>query len=718
MHSAAEILALTLLAIGLIVALARVCGRLARRFRQPAVVGEILAGVALGPSLLGAISVGGTTLDEALFPAPVRSQLQALATLGLVIFMFVIGLELDLAGVRAQGRRSVLISVSSVALPLLLGALLSTVLYDRHGGGSSAAAFGLFIGVAMSVTAFPVLARILAERGMHRTSVGALALATAAVDDVLAWSLLAVAVTLSGTAGGIATTVIGSVLFVAITLLLVRRGAALLVDRYRRAGWLTPDIFAAVLVGLILSAYATDKIGIHFIFGAFAFGAIFPRKGAADFVADLLARLEDLSVLVLLPVFFVITGLSIDIRGLDASSLLLIPVVIAVACAGKFISAFATARSLGMGTRRAGVLGVLLNARGLTELIVLNVGFSIGVLDQQLLTVFVIMAIVTTMMTEPLLRWVYPARMVERDIAEAELAGSGEAPTTRVLVALRGTPGDTQAVRVAADLAAEPGRDGHGERGQVLLCRVAGAERPGAELGSGLSVELATLADAVQEGEPLARLVEERGAVAKVITRMTGDAVATWCQQARLHAVDAVLIAGDGPGGSDEVDALLDTCPRRVVVSWPAPADHARSVWLAADGAACPPAVIEVAVRLAVNRGQPLLVGPADHAPTGRAPGWVRRLPTALVQYRTARDADGGLREAALVVRPHAGPPEERPGRSAVWIRPASDELEDTLERYLERLTPIGGDPPAAVAASRPPDPEPGDQSRHRGSAR
>ncbi|MDQ1634871.1 MAG: hypothetical protein QOJ32_1680, partial [Frankiaceae bacterium] len=273
------------LAIVFIVVLARLLAAGFRKIKQPPVIGEILAGLLLGASLLGQFHYDGNKpLTQALFPTAVVPILKVLANLGLVIYMFIVGLELDTKLIRGNEKRAGAISVSSVALPFVGGILLGLWLYQDHKQGGLAAGqtvdklpFVLFIGASMCVTAFPVLARILTDRGMQRTPLGVIALACAAIDDVIAWSLLAVVSAIAGLSGDPLWEVLAfSVLYVVVMFTVVRRLLGYVVGMYRRAGRLTPDVLSILLVGLILSAWVTDRIGIHFIFGAFVFGVAVP----------------------------------------------------------------------------------------------------------------------------------------------------------------------------------------------------------------------------------------------------------------------------------------------------------------------------------------------------------------------------------------------------------------------------------------------------------
>ncbi|MFC8360797.1 cation:proton antiporter [Streptomyces griseorubiginosus] len=399
-----------LIGLALILAAAFVCARIARRVGQPAVMGEIIAGIALGPSLLGLLP-GNVT--NALFPADARPLLQALAQLGLVLFMFGVGYELDLFRLRGAGRQVIAISLSSVTLPFALGSTLALLLYPWYDKSqlstSGVLAPALFLGAAMAITAFPVLARIIAERGMQRTRIGALAVTCAAIEDVIAWCVLAVIVVIA-TAGGTGPLVrmlLESGAFLLVILYVVRPGLRWLMGAKRR--WVASNylIHAVLVSGLLLSAWATNEIGLHAVFGGFAFGAVVPREEIDARAPEVAERIEQTS-LFLLPVFFTVTGLSVNIGGLGGQGVVVVVAVILVACAGKFAGATVSARLSGATWPESATLGVLLNARGLTELVILNVGLELGVLDNKMFTAMVIMALVTTFMTGPLLRRLRP----------------------------------------------------------------------------------------------------------------------------------------------------------------------------------------------------------------------------------------------------------------------------------------------------------------------
>ncbi|SNR59198.1 cation:proton antiporter [Actinomadura mexicana] len=401
-----DLLVATVMAdIAVVLVAGAVLGRLVRRFRQPAVIGEIIAGIALGPSLLGRLP-GDPTAH--IFPAEARPYLLAIAQVGLLVFMFGVGWEFDGRLLDGRRRAAGAVSVGSIALAFGLGVALAALLYPDHrtvaGRDTSFTAFALFMGVAMSITAFPVLARILTEHRMMGTRVGALALAGAAVDDVLAWCLLALIaalVTADGASGQLVQIGILAAVYVGIMALLVRPVLAYVTRR-----WVTdrvPPMYVLMLVaGLFLSSYATTWIGVHAIFGAFAFGVVMPRA-PLDVLAEGVRRPFDGISTVLLPVLFIVTGLNVDIGSLSGRGLIELAAIILVACAGKMVGATVPGRLTGMSWREAGTLGVLMNTRGLTELIILNVGVNLGVLDGRMFTMMVLMALVTTALAGPLL---------------------------------------------------------------------------------------------------------------------------------------------------------------------------------------------------------------------------------------------------------------------------------------------------------------------------
>lgn len=400
----------------LIVLMARLLGALARRLGQPAVIGEVLAGVFVLPLLVNNGIGGG------LFPADIRVNLTALANLGVALFMFVVGMELDGRLLRGKGRTAVAVSMSCIALPLILGTLLALYLARAH-APQQRLGFIVFIAVALSITAFPVLARILADRGMQRTPVGGLALTAAAVNDVLAWLLLAMAVALTGDGTSKQWLVLFILPYLAVMIWVVK---PLLRRVHLRGGRLTSGTLAAIVAGLLLSAAVTELIGLHLIFGAFMFGVMMPRKTATGGVTDQIHdRIAELNSVLLLPIFFIVAGLKVDLSAFSTAGLGELAVILTAAICGKFIGAYAAARLSGVPSRRAAALGTLMNARGLTELIVLSIGLELGLLDARLYTLMVVMAIVTTAMAGPLLSLIYPQRFIAEDSIEPSAGTPG-----------------------------------------------------------------------------------------------------------------------------------------------------------------------------------------------------------------------------------------------------------------------------------------------------
>ncbi len=374
---------------------ARAAGALFRRIHQPPVIGEVVAGIALGPSLLGSWSNG-------LFPLETRPLLQILASLGLAVFMFLVGLEMDIAHLGGKQRRRIsgAVALLGTAVPFGLGVVLASTLHPTHGAGDFLP-FALFIGAAMSTTAFPVLARILQERKLYDTPLGVLTMASAAGDDVLTWATLAVVVAMVAATGAwtLPYILVLSVGFVVLMVLAVRPALA----RYRDRSMGTSEL-TLVVAGLLAAAFVTSTIGIHEIFGPFILGAVFPRGPLADAVGD---RLRSVAA-ILLPVFFVTTGLNVDVGGVGMEGLWHLTLILVVACAGKLIGAGAGARIQGLAARESLALGVLMNTRGLTELVVLNIGRDLGVLEGPLFTLLVIMAVLTTVVTAPALQVIKP----------------------------------------------------------------------------------------------------------------------------------------------------------------------------------------------------------------------------------------------------------------------------------------------------------------------
>jgi Kef-type K+ transport system membrane component KefB len=399
-----------LLQVGVILVTARVVGWLFKRIHQPQVMGEMVAGIMLGPSLLGWLA---PNLSAALFPPASLGFLNALSQIGLLLFMFLIGLELDPQILRGRGQTVLVTSTASIAVPFVLGAALALYLYPRFSDGSvNFTDFALFIGTSLSITAFPVLARILAERNLTRSQVGSLAIACAAANDVTGWCILAGVVLLvraSASARPLWVTLLGSGFYVGIMFLGVRRALTKLDAIFQRQGTISRGLLAFILLLVLASAGITEWLGIHALFGAFLVGAIMPKKAA--FVQAIAGKLEDLTVVLLLPLFFAFTGLRTSVGLVNGAAMwITCGLIIAVAIAGKFGGSTIAARLSGVPWREATTLGILMNTRGLMELILLNIGLDIGVISPALFTMLVLMALVTTFMTAPILEWVYFGR--------------------------------------------------------------------------------------------------------------------------------------------------------------------------------------------------------------------------------------------------------------------------------------------------------------------
>ncbi|MBY8876844.1 cation:proton antiporter domain-containing protein [Actinacidiphila acidipaludis] len=403
-----------------------VLAALCKRVRQPAVIGEILAGIALGPSLLGRLP---GDLPHRLFPADVRPLLSAVSQVALMLFMFMIGWEFEKRLIRPHRGMAAAVSLGSVGLAFGLGVAVSTLLYPHHdrvaGHHVPFLTFATFMGAAMSVTAFPVLARILADNRITHTRVGSLALASAAVDDLLAWCMLAYVSALAASGGSreLLQVLSLSAVYVAAMFLLVRPALAWLVARLGARGqW--RDLLVVLAAGTFLSGYATTWIGIHSIFGAFLFGIVMPREPAMQLAEHLRKPLDNVST-VLLPVFFIITGLGVDIAGLHTRQWLELAAILVVACGGKLLGAMVPARILGLGRLESRALGLLMNTRGLTELIILDTAVQLGILDGQMFTMMVVMALVTTALAGPLL----PRAAVLMELTHVEVPVPGLAAT-------------------------------------------------------------------------------------------------------------------------------------------------------------------------------------------------------------------------------------------------------------------------------------------------
>lgn len=405
-------LAILLAQIITIIIVARVFGWVFRKIGQPSVIGEIIAGIFLGPSLLGMYF---PEFSMALFPVQSLGNLSFLSQIGLILFMFVIGMELDLKVLKNKANEAVVISHASIVIPFALGIGLAFYVYQTFAPvGVPFLSFSLFMGIAMSITAFPVLARIVQERGIHKTRLGAIVITCAAADDITAWCLLAVVIAIvKAGAFESALYVIGlSVLYVLIMLFIVKPFLKKVGDLYSKSENLSKPVVAIFFLTLILSSYATNIIGIHALFGAFMTGVIMPD--ISKFRSIFIEKVEDVSVILLLPLFFVFTGLRTQIGLINDPYMWQVTgFIILVAVVGKFFGSALAAKFVGQSWKDSLTIGALMNTRGLMELVVLNIGLDLKVLTPQVFTMMVIMALVTTFMTGPaldLINWAFKSK--------------------------------------------------------------------------------------------------------------------------------------------------------------------------------------------------------------------------------------------------------------------------------------------------------------------
>lgn len=467
-HNLTHPLAILLLQIITIIVVARILGFLCRRIGQPAVIGEILAGILLGPSLVGAYF---PEFSAFLFPAQSLGNLQFLSQIGLILFMFVIGMELDLKILKNRAQDAVVISHASIIFPFALGMGLAYFIYEGYAPENvKFLPFALFLGIAMSITAFPVLARIIQERGLSKTPLGTIVLTCAAADDITAWCCLAAVIAIAK-AGSLLTAIYTIMLAVGYVIFMwkvVKPFFNKMGEIFSSRETLSKPIVAVFFVTLLFSAYTTEVIGIHALFGAFMAGVIMPAN--VNFRNSFVEKVEDVALVLLLPLFFVYTGLRTQIGLLNDPMLWgLCGLIILVAVAGKFAGSAITARFVGQSWRESLLIGALMNTRGLMELVVLNIGYDLGILSPEIFAMMVIMALVTTFMTGPALALINrflpekPASVIPEDIAHSarykilisfgnpesgrsmlRLAGSlvNKSPAASHITALHLTPGN------------------------------------------------------------------------------------------------------------------------------------------------------------------------------------------------------------------------------------------------------------------------------------
>jgi Kef-type K+ transport system membrane component KefB len=392
-------------ALAVVLAATTVCGRLAMLVRQPRVVGEMVAGVLLGPALLGAVAPG---VQAQLFPADVKSTLYVLSTIGLTFYMFLVGSSLDhKLTTGANARKAGVLAVSGIVPTFLLGAGTAVIFYDSLSPeGSSLWVFMLFVGGALSITAFPMLARILQERGIANTPIGGLTLVAAAIDDAVAWAFLAliIAVGASGSPSGALRTIIGAAVFAVLMLTLGRKWLGKLGERAERDGKLSRDMMAIILLVVLVAGWFTDFIGVFSVFGGFITGLAMPKSPVVRH--ELETKLTDLNSILLLPVFFAFSGLNTQVSGFGAGGALWFPlaVIMLAAFAGKYLGCGLVVRAQGYSWRYASAVGGLMNARGLMILIFINIGLAYELVTPEMFAILVLVAIVTTAAAMPIYR--------------------------------------------------------------------------------------------------------------------------------------------------------------------------------------------------------------------------------------------------------------------------------------------------------------------------
>jgi Kef-type K+ transport system membrane component KefB len=391
-----------LLQIITIIAFARVFGFLCKKIGQPSVIGEIIAGIILGPSLLGLFAPG---VSSFLFPPESMVSLQFFSQMGLILFMFIVGMDVDLKVLGNKAPEAFVVSHASIIIPFTLGMVLAYYIFSGFApAGVTFLSFGLFIGISMSITAFPVLARILQERGLMKTRIGTLAITCAAIDDISAWCLLAslIAIVKAGTFISSVYTIILSIAYIVFMLMIVRPFLKRFGEIFNSKEGISKGIVAVFLITLLGSSYLTEIIGIHALFGAFVAGLIMPPN--IKFRSILIEKIQDLTLILLLPIFFVISGLRTEIGLLNNPYLWEITgIVVLIAVTGKFAGSALSLRFVGQSWRESLIIGALMNTRGLMQLVVLSIGYDLGVISPEIYTIMILMALVTTFMTGPAL---------------------------------------------------------------------------------------------------------------------------------------------------------------------------------------------------------------------------------------------------------------------------------------------------------------------------
>lgn len=705
------------IAVVVVMLFARLCGSLMPKLGQPRVMGEVLAGILLGPTLFGAIAPG---LQSTIFAPDIVPYIGVVANLGLIFYMFLIGLEVDLGLLRGRARMTLAVSNTALLVPLMLGMLVALPLYPLLAPDVRFPAFALFVGVSMSITAFPVLARIISERRMLKRPLGALALSAAAVDDVSAWFLIALATAVASAGSGVAVleTIGWAAVFCLGMAFLVRPVMARAAVAYDEAGRVPGTWITIIFAGVLLAAITTETIGIAVIFGAFAMGIAMPRH--AGLSEDVTRRVEDFVLTLLLPLFFAYTGLRTNVALLGSGQLIAITALLCtIAILGKYGGTLIAARVIRLPWRESAVLGALMNTRGLTELIVLNLALSTGAISSALFTALVIMALVTTFMAGPLMRLLDPHNAFGEQ-PEEELAASGAVaigalpgaapaqpgaaaaqpgvatgppeatPEHSILVAPQSTAALDQLLALAQPLArSEPRRE-------LILARLVRPPR-GATVRGGLQTEARRVSEATEQLAEKRKELLEAGLDARAVALTSADPGRDLVRLCRGEEIDLLLLDGHRPLLGDgvpreEVGTVLNDarCDVAVLVAREgaevAPGPE-RAVMVPFGGADHDWAALELASWIAAASGAPL------------------RLLGSSGQRENGRDAGGLLANAALIVQQFAGVTAEpvlaEPGRDGILAATADAGL--LIVGLSERWRKEGlGETRRAIARSAP----------------
>lgn len=528
-----------ILQIIVIILAARILGLLFRKLHQPQVIGEMVAGILLGPSLLGWLA---PDVSAFIFPSGSLDYLNILSQLGLLLFMFVVGLEIDPNLLKGRGHAAVLISHVSIILPFMLGAILALALYPLLSNNTiSFTAFALFLGASMSITAFPVLARILVERNLLKTRFGAITIACAAVDDVTAWSILAIVVTVVRSGSGeipLWITIAGSAAFILIMLFVIRPLLTKIETMYKNKGnKLTHDILGIVIMLMLSSAWVTERLGIHALFGAFFMGAIIPRN--KKLISDIFSKINDVTLILLLPVFFALTGLKTSIGLIQGTEMwFYFGLILLAAIGGKLGGSFIAARISGLKNREAFGVGILMNTRGLMELIILSIGLELGVISPALFAMMVMMALLTTFMATPILEWVYPKRIIRKELEEAEK----EEHKYRILIPVSLPSSGKGLIKIASSIYKNPD----------LRIYALHLTRPTEDLFSD-SEEDISLPDSTEALIPIIKYAEENSIYVRPLSYVTRNPAKDIISTAEIKGANLILLGWHKPVLSESI---------------------------------------------------------------------------------------------------------------------------------------------------------------------